>query len=51
MSVASTIAKMPISILPVTLQYGEDDMSHLYSILSKVQADGLLYNLQSTVYI
>ena len=36
MSVASTIAKLPFSILTVTLRYGEDDMSDLYSCISMI---------------
>ena len=34
MDVASTIAKLPFSISTVTLRYGEDDMSDLYSCIS-----------------
>ena len=34
MDVASTIAKLPFSISTVTLRYGEDDMSNLYSCIS-----------------
>ena len=34
MLVASTIAKLPFSISTVTLRYGEDDMSDLYSCIS-----------------
>ena len=34
MDVASTIAKLPFSISTVTIWYGEDDMSDLYSCIS-----------------
>ena len=37
MSVASTIAKLTFSISSVTLRYGEDDMSHLYSCISMIR--------------
>ena len=42
MSVASTMST-------VTLRYGEDDMSHLYSILSRLWILNLIKNGENTV--